>query len=62
MKPTAPKGYEYVKVEVGITNTMFAEIKSGLKEGDTVSYTVATMPSFGMFGMGPGGGFGSAGR
>jgi HlyD family secretion protein len=59
MQPTAPSGYEYVKVEVGLTNMMFAEIKSGLNEGDTVGYQVATMPNFGMFGMGPGG-FGAA--
>jgi hypothetical protein len=38
---------------------MFAEIKSGLNEGDTIGYQVASMPAFGMFGMGPGG-FGAA--
>lgn len=59
MQPTAPSGYEYVKVEVGLTNMMFAEIKSGLNEGDTIGYQVASMPAFGMFGMGPGG-FGAA--
>jgi HlyD family secretion protein len=61
MQPTAPKGYEYVKVEVGISNTMFAEIKSGLNEGDTVAYKVATMSGFNMFGMGGSyGGYGAS--
>lgn len=32
----APEGYRSVKVETGINNSTFVEIKSGLKEGDTV--------------------------
>lgn len=33
---SAPEGYKSVKVETGIANTSFVEIKSGLKEGETV--------------------------
>jgi HlyD family secretion protein len=54
--PKAPAGYEYVMVTVGLTDTMSAEIKSGLKEGDIIGYTISSMSSFGMFG-----GFGGMG-
>ncbi len=37
----APEGYKSVKVETGVYNNEYIEIKSGLNEGDTV-YTPAT--------------------
>ncbi len=52
------KSKEYAgrtEVEVGISNNKFAEIKSGLKEGDTVYYTESN--SGGMFGGMFGGNF-----
>ena len=35
-KDTAPDGYKSVRVETGVYNAQFIEIKSGLKEGDVV--------------------------
>lgn len=32
----APEGFTYVQVEIGLNNADYIEIKSGLKEGDTV--------------------------
>ncbi len=46
-----------VKVETGLTNENYAEVTSGLKEGDEVEVTAGN--SGGMF-MGPGGGGGEA--
>ncbi len=34
----APEGYVYVKVETGVNDDDFIEIKSGLQDGDTVGY------------------------
>lgn len=36
-----PKGYELVKVQVGLTDGASAEIKSGVNEGDTIGYETA---------------------
>lgn len=49
-----------VEVTVGITNSNYAEITSGLKEGDTVWYREAQTNPFGNMGM-PGGEFGGGG-
>ena len=51
----APEGYVYVQVESGVSDDSYAQILSGLQEGDTVAYT----PSSGdsgtmMFTMGGG--------
>lgn len=46
-KDMAPEGYKTVKVETGVYNNEFIEIKSGLKEGDVV-YTPQIQPSAGM--------------
>lgn len=35
---TAPDGYVYVKVTTGISDDDYIEVKSGLQEGDTISY------------------------
>lgn len=55
MGETAPEGYVYVKVEVGLTSSDFVEIISGVKEGDTVAVNPTTMTTdsntfFGMSG------------
>ena len=34
----APDGYVYVKVETGVSDDSYTEIKSGLQEDDTVAY------------------------
>ncbi len=55
----APDGYRAVRVEVGLTSSEFAEILSGLSEGDEVIYTetvASTQAGFmGMGGMPMGG-------
>lgn len=35
---TAPDGYVYVKVTTGISDDDYIEVKSGLQEGDTITY------------------------
>ena len=35
---TAPDGYVYVKVAIGISDDDYIEVKSGLQEGDTIAY------------------------
>ncbi|MDI6600357.1 MAG: efflux RND transporter periplasmic adaptor subunit [Thermoanaerobacteraceae bacterium] len=51
---------EPVKVEIGLTNEHYAEVISGLNEGDEVEVTVSSGSSG--FQMGPGGGLGGAAR
>ena len=48
----APEGYKSVKVETGVYNNQYIEIKSGLKEGDIV-YTpqIQAAADSGIFGM-----------
>lgn len=46
----APEGYKTVRVETGVYNDEYIEIKSGLKLGDVV-YTPQIQPSAGMSGM-----------
>lgn len=36
--PSVPEGYEYTTVEIGVSNTDYIEIKSGLNEGDQIAY------------------------
>lgn len=43
MGETAPEGYAYVMVEVGLTSSDYAEIISGLEEGDIVAVDPAAM-------------------
>ena len=51
----APDGYDYVKVEVGISDAEFVQILSGLSEGDEITWQPATGSNnmFGMMGMSP---------
>lgn len=69
-KDRAPEGFRSVKVETGVTDSMFVEIKNGLSEGDEICGSLKasgaeakgnaqqTMPG-GMLGGGmPGGGMG----
>jgi len=37
---SAPAGYKYVKITVGIVNSDYTEVTAGLNEGDTIAYTV----------------------
>ncbi len=39
----APEGYKYVTVELGMSDEDYVEIRSGLSEGDTVSYVSKTI-------------------
>lgn len=39
----APEGYVYVKVEIGVSDDSYTEIKSGLKEDDTVAYDTSSV-------------------
>ena len=66
----APEGYVYVRVEVGISDDDYAQVISGLQEGDTVAYIAAVassgdmammMPGMGMTAMPGGGGMPSGG-
>ena len=43
----APEGYVYVSVEAGVSDDSYAQILSGLQEGDTAAY----IPSSGDSGM-----------
>lgn len=42
LQTTLPKGYELVRVQTGLTDGTYAEVKSGLNEGDTVAYRTET--------------------
>lgn len=39
----APEGYVYVKVETGVSDDSYTEIKSGLQEEDTVAYDTSSV-------------------
>lgn len=56
----APEGYVYVSVESGVSDDSYAQILSGLQEGDTVAYTPSSgdsgMMMFGGMAGGPMGG------
>ena len=39
----APEGYAYVKVETGVSDDSYTEIKSGLQEDDTVAYDTSSV-------------------
>ena len=39
----APDGYVYVKVETGVSDDSYTEIKSGLQEDDTVAYDTSSV-------------------
>ena len=41
----APEGYVYVKVETGVSDDSYTEIKSGLQEDDTVAYDTSSVSS-----------------
>ena len=41
----APDGYVYVKVETGVSDDSYTEIKSGLQEDDTVAYDTSSVSS-----------------
>lgn len=53
----APEGYDYVKVEIGISDSDYVQITSGLAEGDLIAWQPATGNNnmFGMMGMPMGG-------
>ncbi|MBQ8852024.1 MAG: efflux RND transporter periplasmic adaptor subunit, partial [Oscillibacter sp.] len=50
----APEGYVYVQVEIGISDDDYAQVLSGLQEGDTVAYIAAVSSSSDMAMMMPG--------
>ena len=50
----APEGYVYVQVEIGISDDDYAQVLSGLQEGDTVAYIAAVSSSGDMAMMMPG--------
>ena len=50
----APEGYVYVQVETGISDDDYAQVLSGLQEGDTVAYIAAVSSSGDMAMMMPG--------
>lgn len=52
VKNMTPEGFTAVKVETGVSNENFIEIKSGLVEGDQVYVSEATTQGFGFGGMG----------
>lgn len=54
LEQEAPEGYVYVRVEVGISDDDYAQVVSGLQEGDTVAYIAAVASSDGMPMMMPG--------
>ena len=39
----APEGYVYVKVETGVSDDSYTQIKSGLQEDDTVAYDTSSV-------------------
>lgn len=39
----APEGYEYVKVEIGVSDEDYVEITAGLSEGDEIAYVPDTI-------------------
>ena len=39
----APEGYAYVKVETGVSDDSYTQIKSGLQEDDTVAYDTSSV-------------------
>ena len=41
----APEGYVYVKVETGVSDDSYTQIKSGLQEDDTVAYDTSSVSS-----------------
>ena len=43
MKTWTPDGYVYVKVETGVSDDSYTEIKSGLQEDDTVAYDTSSV-------------------
>lgn len=53
----APEGYDYVKVEIGISDSDYVQIISGLSDGDQIAWQPAAGSSniFGMMGMPMGG-------
>lgn len=53
----APEGYDYVKVDIGISDSDYVQITSGLSEGDQIAWQPATGSNnfFGMMGMPMGG-------
>jgi HlyD family secretion protein len=56
----APEGYEYADVETGVSDDSYIEIKSGLAEGDEITY-VKQAESQNAFAMMPGGMYGGGG-
>ncbi len=43
MDADRPEGYVYVKVETGVSDDSYTEIKSGLQEDDTVAYDTSSV-------------------
>ncbi len=62
--PTAPDGFTYVQVEVGLSNDNYVEILSGLREGQVVllTNTATTTVTTTQMGMGMGGMTGGGGE
>ncbi len=53
----APEGYQFVRVELGVSDGMYVQILSGLSEGDEITWPTRSGSGF-MFGMMPGMGMG----
>ena len=49
----APEGYDYVKVDLGVSDSMYVQILSGLSEGDEITWQTTTGSGY-MSGMMPG--------
>jgi HlyD family secretion protein len=45
LQASIPPGYERVRVQIGLTNSEYAEVTSGLNEGDTIAYITPTTTS-----------------
>lgn len=55
IEPGIPAGFNWVQVEVGISDDNFIEVTSGISEGDTVAYKQTAAPKSDMFAMMMGG-------
>ena len=57
----AAEGYDFVRVEIGISDSQYVQILSGLSEGDEIAWKPATGNRYNMYGMMGMGGMGMGG-